>query len=220
MLSVPPLQLVVLAMGSTVLTLMEIKACDGQEHTVAVAVREDEATLAVDGTRGQSEVSPVGLRERLAELGGHLQGSVLTFVGGLPGRPRVGCRAGVPQPAYHTRSLGTSTEMHLCWEEECRWLYGQCLCALKFKFIRPGGGPQVGADSTHSGVRVASARLPMSSKGTCPGVPLTAAPAWAPLHPRAPTASPPLLVSGHCSSSRRPLHATSHGWGESWSGGQ
>ncbi|XP_036880672.2 growth arrest-specific protein 6 isoform X1 [Manis javanica] len=80
-------QLVVLAMGSTVLTLMEIKACDGQEHTVAVAVREDEATLAVDGTRGQSEVSPVGLRERLAELGGHLQGSVLTFVGGLPDVP-------------------------------------------------------------------------------------------------------------------------------------
>ncbi|KAI5269296.1 growth arrest-specific protein 6 isoform X2 [Manis pentadactyla] len=80
-------QLVVLAVGSTVLALMEIKACDGQEHTVAVAVREDEATLAVDGTRGQSEVSPAGLRERLAKLGGHLQGSVLTFVGGLPDVP-------------------------------------------------------------------------------------------------------------------------------------
>ncbi|KAK2498018.1 hypothetical protein MC885_021757, partial [Smutsia gigantea] len=87
-------QLVVLAMGSTVLALMEIKACDGQEHTVAITVREDEATLAVDGTRGQSEVSPAGLQERLVELGRHLQGSVLTFIGGLPGRLRTGCHAG------------------------------------------------------------------------------------------------------------------------------
>lgn len=79
-------QLVVLAVESVTLVLMEIKVCDGQEHVVTVSVNKDEATLVVDGTKGQSEVSPAGLQERLAVLGRHLQGSVLTFVGGLPGR--------------------------------------------------------------------------------------------------------------------------------------
>lgn len=65
---------------------MEIKVCDSQEHVVIVSVRADEATLEVDGTKGQSEVSPAQLQERLALLETHLQGSVLTFVGGLPGR--------------------------------------------------------------------------------------------------------------------------------------
>ncbi|XP_067569119.1 growth arrest-specific protein 6 isoform X2 [Pseudorca crassidens] len=77
-------QLVVLAVESVTLVLMEIKVCDGQEHVVTVSVNKDEATLEVDGTKGQSEVSPAGLQERLAVLGRHLQGSVLTFVGGLP----------------------------------------------------------------------------------------------------------------------------------------
>ena len=53
---------------------------------MTVSVNKDEATLEVDGTKGQSEVSPAGLQERLAVLGRHLQGPVLTFVGGLPGR--------------------------------------------------------------------------------------------------------------------------------------
>ncbi|XP_033290857.1 growth arrest-specific protein 6 isoform X3 [Orcinus orca] len=77
-------QLVILAVESVTLVLMEIKVCDGQEHVVTVSVNKDEATLEVDGTKGQSEVSPAGLQERLAVLGRHLQGSVLTFVGGLP----------------------------------------------------------------------------------------------------------------------------------------
>ncbi|XP_037384560.1 growth arrest-specific protein 6 [Talpa occidentalis] len=80
-------QLVVLAVESIALAVMEIKVCDGQEHVVRVSVRDSEATLEVDGTRGQSEVSPAGLQERLAVLGRHLQGPVLTFVGGLPDVP-------------------------------------------------------------------------------------------------------------------------------------
>ncbi|KAM9049336.1 growth arrest-specific protein 6 [Megaptera novaeangliae] len=80
-------QLVVLAVESVTLVLMEIKVCDGQEHVVTVSVNKDGATLEVDGTKGQSEVSPAGLQERLAVLGRHLQGSVLTFVGGLPDVP-------------------------------------------------------------------------------------------------------------------------------------
>lgn len=79
-------QLVVLAAESVTLALMEIKVCDGQEHVVTVSVNKDEATLEVDGTRGQRDVSPAGLQERLVLLGRHLQGSVLTFIGGLPGR--------------------------------------------------------------------------------------------------------------------------------------
>uniref|UniRef100_A0A673U4T7 Growth arrest specific 6 n=1 Tax=Suricata suricatta TaxID=37032 RepID=A0A673U4T7_SURSU len=80
-------QLVVLAVEGVTLALMEIKVCDGQEHRVAVSVRKGEATLEVDGTRGQSEVSAVGLQESLAVLERHLQGSVLTFLGGLPDVP-------------------------------------------------------------------------------------------------------------------------------------
>ncbi|XP_058897521.1 growth arrest-specific protein 6 [Kogia breviceps] len=80
-------QLVILAVESVTLVLMEIKVCDGQEHVVTVSVNKDEATLEVDGTKGQSEVSAAGLQERLAVLGRHLQGSVLTFVGGLPDVP-------------------------------------------------------------------------------------------------------------------------------------
>ncbi|XP_022358685.1 growth arrest-specific protein 6 isoform X2 [Enhydra lutris kenyoni] len=80
-------QLVILAVESVTLALMEIKVCDGQEHRVAVSVRKDEATLEVDGTKGQSEVSAAHLRELLAALATHLQGSVLTFVGGLPDVP-------------------------------------------------------------------------------------------------------------------------------------
>ena len=68
------------------LVLMEIKVCDGQEHMVTISVNKDRATLEVDGTQGQSEVSPAGLQEQLAVLGRHLEGSVLTFIGGLPGR--------------------------------------------------------------------------------------------------------------------------------------
>lgn len=80
-------QLVVLAVENVALTLMEIKVCDGQEHVVTISVKKDGATLAVDGTKGQSEVSPAELQESLAILGRHLQGSVLTFVGGLPDVP-------------------------------------------------------------------------------------------------------------------------------------
>lgn len=79
-------QLVILAVESVTLALMEIKVCDGQEHRVAVSVHKDEATLEVDGTKGRSEVSAARLQELLATLATHLQGSVLTFVGGLPGR--------------------------------------------------------------------------------------------------------------------------------------
>lgn len=60
--------------------------CDGQEHSVTVSLREGEATLEVDGTKGQREVSAALLQERLATLKAHLQGSMLTFIGGLPGR--------------------------------------------------------------------------------------------------------------------------------------
>ena len=79
-------QLVVLAVEGVTLVLMEIKVCDGQEHVVTVSVNKDRATLEVDGTQGQREVSAAGLRERLAVLGRHLEGPVLTFIGGLPGR--------------------------------------------------------------------------------------------------------------------------------------
>nr|XP_006218248.1 growth arrest-specific protein 6 isoform X2 [Vicugna pacos] len=80
-------QLVVLAVESIALVLMEIKVCDGQEHVVTISVNQDRAALEVDGTKGQSEVSAAGLQERLAVLGRRLQGSVLTFVGGLPEVP-------------------------------------------------------------------------------------------------------------------------------------
>lgn len=73
-------------MEGVTLVLMEIKVCDGQEHVVTVSVNKDRATLEVDGTQGQREVSPAGLQERLAILGRHLEGPVLTFIGGLPGR--------------------------------------------------------------------------------------------------------------------------------------
>ncbi|KAL4838392.1 hypothetical protein H8958_012379 [Nasalis larvatus] len=77
-------QLVVLAVEHVALALMEIKVCDGQEHMVTISLREGEATLEVDGTRGQSEVSAAQLQERLAVLEKHLQSPVLTFAGGLP----------------------------------------------------------------------------------------------------------------------------------------
>lgn len=77
-------QLVVLAVENVALALMEIKVCDSQEHTVTVSLRDGEATLEVDGTKGQSEVSAAQLQERLDMLKSRLQGSVLTFVGGLP----------------------------------------------------------------------------------------------------------------------------------------
>lgn len=77
-------QLVVLAVENVALALMEIKVCDSQEHTVTVSLRDGEATLEVDGTKGQSEVSAAQLQERLDMLKTRLQGSVLTFVGGLP----------------------------------------------------------------------------------------------------------------------------------------
>ncbi|XP_059100267.1 growth arrest-specific protein 6 [Peromyscus eremicus] len=80
-------QLVVLAVEDVALALMEIKVCDSQEHVVTVSLRDDEATLEVDGTKGQSEVSAAQLQERLDTLGKHLQGTVLTFVGGLPDVP-------------------------------------------------------------------------------------------------------------------------------------
>lgn len=74
----------VLAVENVALALMEIKVCDSQEHTVTVSLRDGEATLEVDGTKGQSEVSTAQLQERLDLLKTRLQGSVLTFVGGLP----------------------------------------------------------------------------------------------------------------------------------------
>ncbi|MEJ1274224.1 growth arrest specific 6 [Cricetulus griseus] len=77
-------QLVVLAVEDIALALMEIKVCDSQEHIVTVSLRDGEATLEVDGTKGQSEVSATQLQERLDTLEKHLQGTVLTFVGGLP----------------------------------------------------------------------------------------------------------------------------------------
>ncbi|PNI38113.1 hypothetical protein CK820_G0036334 [Pan troglodytes] len=80
-------QLVVLAVEHVALALMEIKVCDGQEHVVTVSLRDGEATLEVDGTRGQSEVSATQLQERLAVLERHLRSPVLTFAGGLPDVP-------------------------------------------------------------------------------------------------------------------------------------
>ncbi|XP_052607675.1 growth arrest-specific protein 6 [Peromyscus californicus insignis] len=80
-------QLVVLAVEDVALALMELKVCDSQEHVVIVSLRDGEATLEVDGTKGQSEVSAAQLQERLDTLGKHLQGTVLTFVGGLPDVP-------------------------------------------------------------------------------------------------------------------------------------
>lgn len=98
-----PLQLVVLAVENVTLALMEIKVCDSQEHVVTVSVSKSGATLTVDGTKGQSEVSPAELQERLAVLERHLQGPVLTFVGGLPGRPPCG---------LHGRRWGTGSSDH------------------------------------------------------------------------------------------------------------
>lgn len=80
-------QLVVLAVEDVALALMEIKVCDSQEHVVTVSLRDGEATLEVDGTKGQSEVSAAQLQERLDILEKHLQGTLLTFVGGLPDVP-------------------------------------------------------------------------------------------------------------------------------------
>ncbi|XP_069323912.1 growth arrest-specific protein 6 [Eulemur rufifrons] len=80
-------QLVVLAVESVALALVEIKACDGQEHVVSVSLQEGAAALEVDGTRGWSEASAAQLQERLDVLGRHLRGPVLTFAGGLPDVP-------------------------------------------------------------------------------------------------------------------------------------
>ncbi|XP_006851616.1 PREDICTED: growth arrest-specific protein 6 [Chrysochloris asiatica] len=80
-------QLVILAIENVALSLMEIKVCDSQEHVVTVSVKEGEASLVVDGTKGQSEASPAQLKERLALLRRHLRDSVHTFVGGLPDVP-------------------------------------------------------------------------------------------------------------------------------------
>uniref|UniRef100_A0A8C9A3B9 Growth arrest specific 6 n=1 Tax=Prolemur simus TaxID=1328070 RepID=A0A8C9A3B9_PROSS len=80
-------QLVVLAVESVALALVEIKACDGQEHVVSVSLQEGAAALEVDGTRGWSEASAAQLEERLDALGRHLRGPVLTFAGGLPDVP-------------------------------------------------------------------------------------------------------------------------------------
>lgn len=76
----------VLAVENIALALMEIKVCDGREHVVTVSLKEGEASLEVDGTKSQSELSTTQLQEQLALLGTHLQGPVLTFIGGLPGR--------------------------------------------------------------------------------------------------------------------------------------
>lgn len=112
-----PLQLVVLAVENVALALMEIKVCDGQEHVVTISVKKGGATLAVDGTKGQSEVSPAELQESLAILGRHLQGSVLTYVGGLPGRAPCGLHTQrveapavltIPQLAHPKLNLGIS----------------------------------------------------------------------------------------------------------------
>ncbi|XP_004452031.2 growth arrest-specific protein 6 [Dasypus novemcinctus] len=80
-------QLVVLAVEDVALSLMEIKVCDGQEHVVKVSMKEGVAALVVDGTKGQSEVSPAQLQEQLGILKRHLHNSVHTFVGGLPDVP-------------------------------------------------------------------------------------------------------------------------------------
>ncbi|KAL1773089.1 growth arrest-specific protein 6 [Sigmodon hispidus] len=78
-------QLVVLAVEDVALALMEIKVCDSQEHVVTVSLRDGEATLEVDGTKGQSEVSAAQLQERLDTLEKHLRkGTLFTYVGGLP----------------------------------------------------------------------------------------------------------------------------------------
>ncbi|XP_005007182.1 growth arrest-specific protein 6 isoform X2 [Cavia porcellus] len=79
--------LVVLAVENIALALMEIKVCDGREHVVTVSLKEGEASLEVDGTKSQSELSTTQLQEQLALLGTHLQGPVLTFIGGLPDVP-------------------------------------------------------------------------------------------------------------------------------------
>lgn len=117
-----PLQLVVLAVENVTLALMEIKVCDSQEHVVTVSVSKSGATLAVDGTKGQSEVSPAELQERLAVLEGHLQGSVLTFIGGLPGRSPVGCaRGGGTGCSDHPPRLPQSEAGSFCAEVDfCR----------------------------------------------------------------------------------------------------
>uniref|UniRef100_A0A6I8NBJ7 Growth arrest specific 6 n=1 Tax=Ornithorhynchus anatinus TaxID=9258 RepID=A0A6I8NBJ7_ORNAN len=80
-------QLVILAIENVAVSLMEIKVCDGQEHLVEISVTGDGVTLAVDGTRGQSELSPTQLEERLSTLKGYLQSPLTTFVGGLPDVP-------------------------------------------------------------------------------------------------------------------------------------
>ena len=99
-------------MEGVTLVLMEIKVCDGQEHVVTVSVNKDRATLEVDGTQGQREVSATGLRERLAVLGRHLEGPVLTFIGGLPGRGPDSLPQAGPGPLWGWEAGGASLGQH------------------------------------------------------------------------------------------------------------
>lgn len=130
-----PLQLVILAVENVTLALMEIKVCDSQEHVVNISVTKAGATLAVDGTKGQIEVSPVELQERLAVLGGRLQGPLLTFVGGLPGRAPYGLGGGGTGCSYRPRLAcprqprSFCTEMHFCFgarEDAGRFIGWHC----------------------------------------------------------------------------------------------
>ncbi|XP_044526432.1 growth arrest-specific protein 6 [Gracilinanus agilis] len=80
-------QLVVLAIEHIPMTFMEIKACDGQDHLVEVHIKEGEIALTVDETKGQIEVSPSQLEERLSALKKYLQRPLKTYTGGLPDVP-------------------------------------------------------------------------------------------------------------------------------------
>ncbi|XP_074155700.1 growth arrest-specific protein 6 isoform X1 [Sminthopsis crassicaudata] len=79
--------LVVLAIEHVPMTFMEIKVCDGQDHLVEVRIKEGEIALTVDGTKGQMEVSPFQLNERLSALKKYTQSSLKTYAGGLPDVP-------------------------------------------------------------------------------------------------------------------------------------
>ncbi|XP_074155701.1 growth arrest-specific protein 6 isoform X2 [Sminthopsis crassicaudata] len=80
-------KLVVLAIEHVPMTFMEIKVCDGQDHLVEVRIKEGEIALTVDGTKGQMEVSPFQLNERLSALKKYTQSSLKTYAGGLPDVP-------------------------------------------------------------------------------------------------------------------------------------
>lgn len=82
-------QFIVVAVKNTVVCMLSIRICDEQEHLINFSISKTQILLTVDGTAGQSELSPTQLEENLSVLDDYLQSSVKTYVGGLPGDYRI-----------------------------------------------------------------------------------------------------------------------------------